>query len=93
MSRATFTVWAESGPVTALPPETVIHHHLMGDLLRGDYLLVSTETALALYEAGRLDVWTYGLLNDDVQRDVRDHMRAQVEAKRRGSGSGEGVGQ
>lgn len=54
---------------------------------------VSTETALALYEAGRLDVWTYGLLNDDVQRDVRDHMRAQVEAKRRGSGSGEGAGQ
>ena len=92
MTRATFTVWEGLGTVTALPPATVIHHHLMGDLLRGDYLLVSTETALALYEAGRLDVWTYGLLNDDVQRDVRDHMRAQVEAKRRGNGSGEGVG-
>ena len=93
MNLGTITTWEGLGTVAALPPETVIHHHLMGDLLRGDYLLVSTETALALYEAGRLDVWTYGLLNDDVQRDVRDHMRAQVEAKRRGNGSGEGVGQ
>ena len=92
MTRATFTVREGAGTVAALPPETVIHHHLMGDLLRGDYLLVSTETALALYEAGRLDVFTFGMLNDDVQRDVRDHMRRQVEAKRRGNGSGEGVG-
>jgi hypothetical protein len=87
----TFTVWAEHGCAASLPPETLMHHHILGDLLDGDYLLVTTETALALYEARQLDLVTFGLLNEDVQRDVRDYMRRQIEAKRRG-GQGEGVG-
>lgn len=49
---------------------------------------ITTKTALALYDAGQLTVLAFGMLSDDVQRDVRDHMRAQIEAKRRGSGEG-----
>jgi hypothetical protein len=80
----TITVWADTGHTVAnLSPADVVRHHRERNLMPADYLLVTSSTAIVLYEAGLLDVRLFGMLADDVQADVRRHMRHGVEARRR----------